>query len=115
LSKLFIELYLDEDVDVLVADLIRARGFTVVTTRDAGNLQKNDDEQLAHAVENQLTYVTHNRADFEARALEYFADGKTHPGIIIAVRRPPQDIARRLFVILNNVTADEMINQIRYI
>jgi hypothetical protein len=37
---LFIELYLDEDVDVLVADLIRARGFTIVTTRDAGNLHK---------------------------------------------------------------------------
>jgi len=115
LSKLFVELYLDEDVDVLVADLIRARGFSAITTREVGNLRKDDDEQLAYAVENQLTYVTHNRADFETRALEYFASGKTHHGIIIAVRRPPQDIARRLFVILNNVTADEMINQIRYI
>ena len=112
---MFIELYLDEDVDALVADLIRARGFNAVTTRDAGNLHKDDDEQLAYAVENQLAYVTHNRADFEARALEYFAGGKPHYGIIIAVRRPPQDIVRRLFVILNNVTADEMINQIRYI
>ena len=27
MSRLFIELYLDEDVDVLVAGLIRARGF----------------------------------------------------------------------------------------
>ena len=115
MSKLFIELYLDEDVDALVADLIRARGFNAVTTRDAGNLHKDDDEQLAYAVENQLAYVTHNRAHFEARALEYFAGGKPHYGIIIAVRRLPQDIVRRLFVILNNVTADEMINQIRYI
>jgi len=115
LSKLFIELYLDEDVNVLVADLIRARGFVATTTRDAGNLHKNDDEQLVYAVDNQLTYFTHNRSDFETRALEYFASGKTHYGIIIAVRRPPQDIVRRLLVILNNVTADEMVNQIRYI
>jgi len=115
LDKLFVELYLDEDVDVLVADLIRARGFTAITTRDAGNLQKDDDEQLAYAADNQLAYVTHNRADFEARALERFASGKKHYGIIIAVRRPPQDIMRRLLVILNNVTADEMVNQIRYI
>jgi predicted nuclease of predicted toxin-antitoxin system len=115
LNKLFTELYLDEDVDVLVADLVRARGFIAITTRDAGNLNKDDDEQLAYAAENQLAYVTHNRADFEARALEYFASGKPHYGIIIAVRRPPQDIVRRLFVILNNVTADEMVNQIRYI
>jgi len=115
LSKLFIELYLDEDVDVLVADLIRARGFTAITTRDVGNLHKDDDQQLAHAADNQLAFVTHNRADFEARALEYFASGKTHCGIIIVTRRPPQDIVRRLLVILNNVTADEMVNQIRYI
>ena len=27
MSRLFIELFLDEDVDVLVADLVRARGF----------------------------------------------------------------------------------------
>jgi predicted nuclease of predicted toxin-antitoxin system len=114
LSKLFIELYLDEDVDVLVADLIRARGFTAITTRDIGNLHKDDDQQLAHAADNQLAFVTHNRADFEARALEYFASGKTHYGII-AVRRPPQDIVRRLLVILNKVTPDEMVNQIRYI
>jgi predicted nuclease of predicted toxin-antitoxin system len=84
---LFIELYLDEDVDVLVADLIRARGFTASTARDVGNLHEDDDEQLAHAADNQLAFVTHNRAD----------------------------IVRRLLVILNNVTADEMVNQIRYI
>jgi hypothetical protein len=38
-----------------------------------------------------------------------------HYGIIFAVRRPPQEIARRLLVILNQVTADEMENQVRYI
>ena len=34
--RLFIEVYTDEDVDVLIADLLRARGFSVLTTRDAG-------------------------------------------------------------------------------
>ena len=46
MKNLFIELYLDEDVDVLVADLVRARGFVVVTTRDAGNLGASDLDQL---------------------------------------------------------------------
>ena len=95
---------------MLVADLIRARGFTAITTRDAGNIHKDDDEQLSYAADNHLAYVAHNRADFETRAMEYFANGKTHYGIIIAVRRPPQDLVRRLFVILNNVMADEMVN-----
>jgi hypothetical protein len=36
MNHLFIELYLDEDVDVLIADLLRARGFKATTTREAG-------------------------------------------------------------------------------
>ena len=36
MSRLFIELYLDEDVDVLVAGLIRACGFHAITTQEAG-------------------------------------------------------------------------------
>jgi hypothetical protein len=35
--------------------------------------------------------------------------------IIIAVRRSPYEIVRRLLAILNHVPADEMKNQLRYI
>jgi hypothetical protein len=59
--------------------------------------------------------VTHNRADFEDLVQSYFSSGKAHAGVIIAVRRSPYDIAQRLLVILNNVTADEIQNQVRYI
>ena len=44
MSPLFVELYLDEDVDVLVADLVRTRGFKVTTTQEAGQIGKNDDD-----------------------------------------------------------------------
>jgi len=115
LSRLFIELYFDEDVSVLVADLVGARGFSVATTREAGNLGRSDEEQLAHAVNWQKAFLTHNRADFEQLAQKYFTSGEIHHGIIIAVRRPPREIASRLLSILNQVTADEMVNQIRYV
>jgi len=115
MSGLFIELYLDEDVDVLVADLVRARGFSVTTTQEAGRKQKTDDDQLAYATNQQQVLVTHNRVDFEELAQQYFAGGKSHSGIIIAVRRAPYEIAQRLLVILNHVSADEMSDQIRYI
>jgi hypothetical protein len=36
MSRLFIELYLDEDVSVLVAKLVRALGFEAITTQEAG-------------------------------------------------------------------------------
>ena len=66
MSRLFIELYFDEDVSAVVADLIRARGFSVTTTREAGRLGSSDAEQLAYAARQQKTFLTHNRADFES-------------------------------------------------
>jgi len=114
-NRLFIELYLDEDVDVLVADLLRARGFVATTTRDAGNRQAADAAQLACAVGRQEALLTHNRADFEALARTCLATGQSHYGIIIATRHPPHEIVRRLLLILNQVTADEMQDQLRYV
>jgi predicted nuclease of predicted toxin-antitoxin system len=115
MSRLFIELYLDEDVHVVIADLIKARGFQALTTRNAGQLQNSDPEQLGYAINHQKTLVTHNRVDFEQLAQVYFKQDKKHYGIIFAARHSPQEIARRLLIILNNVTADEMENQVRYI
>ena len=115
MNRLFIELYLDEDVDVLIADLLRARGFKAVTTQEAGQLGRSDEEQLAYAVDQQRAFFTHNRADFERIAEAYFATGRAHHGIIIGMRRRPYEIARQLLAILNSLTADEMKNQLRYI
>lgn len=115
MNRLFIELYLDEDVDVLVAELVRARGFRAVTTQQAGLLGSVDEAQLTYATDQQMTLLTHNRVDFESLARRYYMMKQTHGGIIIAVRRSPYEIVKRLLVILNDVTADEMRNQIRYI
>lgn len=115
MNQLFIELYLDEDVHILIADLLKGRGFSATTARDAGQLQKTDEEQLAYAVSQQKTLLTHNRHDFEALGREYASADKTHYGIILAVRYPPYEVVRRLMRFLNHVTADEMQNQIRYI
>ena len=111
----FVELYLDEDVDPLVAKLLRTHDFAATTALEAGQLHKDDREQLAYAVSQRKTLLTHNRADFEALALSYFAVGEVHFGIIFAVRRPPREIVKRLLIVLNQVTADEMLNQVRYI
>ena len=58
MSSVFICLYLDEDVNVLVADLLQARGFDIITARDAGQLRATDAEQLAYAVSQARTLVT---------------------------------------------------------
>ncbi len=96
MSEIFIELYLDEDVSLLIADLIRARGFSVTTTHQSGNLGKSDAEQLEFAASQKKVLLTHNRVDFEQLAAKYFTENKTHYGIIIAVRRLPNDMVHRI-------------------
>ncbi|KYC35959.1 hypothetical protein WA1_49005 [Scytonema hofmannii PCC 7110] len=115
MSSLFISLYLDEDVNVLIAEVLKARGFDAITARDAGQLHATDAEQFAYAVSQARTLITHNRIDFEELVQMYFDSSQMHYGVIFAVRRSPQEIAKRLLVILNQVTADKMQNQVRYI
>ncbi len=112
---LFIRLFLDEDVNALAAKLIRSHGFEVVSALDQGRLGMSDAEQLQYAVANGLCLFTHNRSDFVALAEHYFATERLHFGIIIASQNRPHDIVRRLLLILNKVTADEMQNQVFYI
>jgi predicted nuclease of predicted toxin-antitoxin system len=114
-SRLFVSLYLDEDVSILVGKLLQSRGLTVVTTQQAARLASSDVDQLKFAADRQMAILTHNRADFEELARQYRESQRGHGGIIIAVRRPPHEIVRRLFVLLNQITADEMDNQLLYI
>jgi len=53
--------------------------------------------------------------DFENLNSEYFQTGQHHYGIIIATQRDEYSLLKRLLIILNAVTSDEMENQIRYI
>jgi ATP-dependent protease Clp ATPase subunit len=49
LNSLFAAGYIDEDVPVVVAELLRAHGFKAETAREAGQLSKKDHEQLSYA------------------------------------------------------------------
>lgn len=115
MSKLYIELYLDENIDVLVAKILRARGLTVVTTDDMGHKGSSDPDQLVYAVENGFAIVSMDRIDFEALAKDYFYAGREHFGIFLVTDGSPQLIARKLTIFLDFNTADEMRNQVVYL
>lgn len=112
MNRLFLGLYLDEDVDVLIAELIRSRGYDIVAACEEGQTRRTDAEQLAYAAAARRALATHNRDDFQRLAQEYFTAGRTHHGIIVMLRRSPYEIARRLLRVLDRATADEMIEQV---
>lgn len=116
LLALYVRLYFDEDVSRDIVENLRQRGFDVLSARDASQLHLDDDEQLAFAVAQGRTLVTHNRHDFELRHQRYLSAGQPHQGIIIAKRRASDAaVVHKLLTLLDTVTADEMRNQLRYI
>ena len=81
-GELFAQFYLDEDVDVVLADMLRGREVRATTTHDAGNLGASDQAQLAYAVAGSMVLLTHNREDYRALHMAYRAAGKEHWGIV---------------------------------
>lgn len=80
--KLFAGLYLDEDVSVLVATLLRVRGFNITTARDKNALGLDDAGQLARAVALGRCIFTHNRLDFEPLHRDYLAANQMVRGVM---------------------------------
>ena len=115
MSEIFSKIYLDEDVNVLIAKYVRLQNFNALTVTEAGKRGESDAEQLRFAADNGYAILTHNRVDFEKLARAYFEKAQSHGGIVIAVRRPANEVAAKLLNVLNAFTADEMANQIIYI
>ncbi len=116
-DRLFAQLYLDEDVHVRIARIVRGHGFSVRTARipKAFGIGATDEEQLAFAADQGLVVVTHNRIDFEELARQYYEEGRIHAGIICAVRRSPRECATRLLALLNDRTTSEFENHLLYV
>ena len=115
MSQLFARVYLDEDASALLAVLLRSRGFDAVTTQEMSNNGASDAGQLEYASQQGRVILTHNRADFEQLAKQFFAQQRKHAGIIVAIRRMPHDLLNRVLSLLNQSTADEIADNVWYL
>lgn len=114
--ELYLSLYFDEDVPIDIVKNLHSRGFDVLSTRGAGMLRQDDQAQLTFAVSQKRVLFTHNRSDFEQLHQRYLTSGEMHYGIIVAKRRPRDEVVvSKLLAFLNTVTAEEMHNQLRYL
>jgi Domain of unknown function (DUF5615) len=96
-----LRVYLDEDVDVLLAPLLVAHGIDCLTTVAAGNLGRRDEEQLAFAAQESRVIITHNRTDFENLAIAWWGLQRQHGGIVMAIRRAsPYELLRHVLPVL---------------
>jgi Domain of unknown function (DUF5615) len=114
-TELFARLYLDENMPIVLAPLIQARGFFATTAHAEGLLRADDPRQLHYAATHGCCLVTHNRQHFIRLHSDILNAGLTHAGIIIAFVRDVYTLADLLAERLNTLTADELINQLLFI
>ena len=112
---LFIALYLDADVYLRLAELLRDEGFDVISAREVGHDAWSAAEQLAYAASTRRAILTHNRDDFILLAQEYAEAEREHYGIVVSEQLSVGEIERRVLRLLDQVTAEEMKNAFRYL
>ena len=109
-------LYLDEDINPRLAQILRERGLDAISARDAGMLGWDDDPQLARATEEGRAFLTFNFHDFERIAREWFSAGRVHAGIIISYRQYERDelgeATQAIEALTQVVTAEVMMNAV---
>jgi predicted nuclease of predicted toxin-antitoxin system len=114
-TTLFAKAYLDENVDIRLAALLRYRGFCATTAHAVGLLHADDRIHLSYAATHGYCLVTHNLREFEVLHNTFLSVGQSHAGIIIAYVRNVYRLVDHLARLLNTLTADEIANQILYI
>ena len=108
---LFVRLYLDPHIKLQLADDLRAAGYDVLTSQQAGMAAAADEEQLAFATREDRAILTFNIRDFAPLHHEWSTAARTHGGIIVSQQLGSRQyglLLRRMLRLLNEVSADEI-------
>jgi len=113
--KLFILLYTDADIHADLAEQIRNHGFDAISAREKQQRGLDDEPQLEYATSQGRAILTHNQRDFAPLHEKWQREGREHAGIILSVQIPIGELLRRTLNLLNQVTADEIHNNLRHL
>jgi predicted nuclease of predicted toxin-antitoxin system len=107
-----IRFHLDEPVDPSIAKALRKHGIDITTTQEVGLRTKADLDQMAFARDQGRVMVTHD-ADF----LRLASESLDHPGVAYChvTARSAGEIIRRLVLIFEVLTVDEIAGRVEYL
>jgi len=110
-----IKLYLDEDIDPLLAKVLRDRGVDCLSTQQAGNCGLSDTDQLAFATSQGRAIVTFNIKDFIQLSHEYAASGLHHEGIILSNHILFRELLRRMLSFLRDYPDEPLMDRVLWL
>ena len=89
------KLYLDEDVWLGLAAVLRERGLDVVHAYEVEQGGMSDPDQLSYSVQQGRAILTHNARDFVPLVVEYFFSERSHNGVILSPQLEKGELVRR--------------------
>lgn len=87
-------LYLDENVDVQLAEMLKRAGCDARSALEAGraNQRISDEDQLAFATESGRAIFTHDAMDYAALVAAWHNAGRYHRGVILSRRKATPEL-----------------------
>ena len=110
-----ISLYLDEHIQLALADALRARGVDVLTTQEAGNIGLSDSGQLIFSTKSRRSLFSYNKRHFAKIHHEWMNLKRSHRGIILSDQLSVGVVLRRLMRLYFSLTSDDMKNRLEYL
>jgi uncharacterized protein with PIN domain len=105
-----VRLYLDENITPILASVLRARGYDVVSAHEVGMRGKSDEDQLEYATSQGRVLLTFNAKHFAPLAEEYFKKGQEHYGIVVTKTLDLPSLIRLTINLLQRAQAKELRN-----
>ena len=109
------KLLLDEHIWAYLAKLLCEQGFDVLHVTEVDLIATPDDKIMAYAAGEHRAVVTFNVRDYVPLALQYVEDGKEHYGVVVSKELSRGELQRRVKSLLESVTAEELMNAVRYL
>jgi len=109
------KLLLDEHIWAYLAKILREQGFDVIHVNDVDLDATPDEKIMEYAAGKHRAIVTFNVRDFVPLAIQYVEDGKEHYGVVVSKEIEHGELRRRVTKLLESVTAEELMNAVRYL
>ncbi len=109
------KLLLDEHIWVYLAKILREQGFDVIHANEVDLIATPDDKIMSYAVGEHRAVVTFNIKHYIPLSIQYFEDGKEHYGVVVSKAISQGELQRRVTKLLESVTAEELMNTVRYL
>lgn len=107
-----IRLYLDEDINPLLASALRQRGYDVISVHEMDRRAVSDRQHFEHATADHRAILTFNIRDFVPIACEAIQANHTLPGLVVSDQLPFGSLLRRSLRLMHAKAAEDIANTI---